>query len=206
MRYVIAFVLSLICFLTLHLFQVDNIFLIGAALLLFVSGVMFPLLYTVFLEKNIDRIEKFLLKNKHDPNFYIIYALANEMDEEVKDTTEKLLKKRHSTSRKAIYKVVEALYFNKLDVAKSHFSEIKSQPYRLYYQAMILLEEVDINGANEIIEQVSPKWMKQALLAERKKKLNNIPQAKNYAEKAKQHTKGLQRYLLHKTYEREFGI
>ena len=74
-----------------------------------------------------------------------------------------------------------------------------------HYQAIILLEDGEINEANNVIGKISSKWMKNALLAEREKKLNNLLDAKGYAEKAILNSKGLQRYLLHKTYELEFG-
>lgn len=206
MRVFITFFISLISFFALSYFQIDNIFIIGAVIVLILVGAMFPLLHTVLFETNIGKIERFLLKNKRNPNFYIIYAMANRLDEEVKDVTEKLLKKYKSPSRQALYKIGEALYFNNIPVIKLQVELIKDPSYQYYYQAIIFLEAGDIDSANEWIEKLSSKWMKNALLAEREKKLNNVLDAKSYAEKAILHSKGLQRYLLQKTYEVEFGI
>ncbi|KEF36892.1 hypothetical protein M670_03806 [Schinkia azotoformans MEV2011] len=205
MRYVNTFVISLISFFVLDFFQVDNVFIVGTVMVLILVGVMLPLLYTVLLETDIDKIEKFLLKNKRNPNFYIVYAMANRLDKDVRDLTEKLLKKYKSPSRQAHYKIAEALYFKNFSVIRSQVEQIKNPSYQSYYQAIVLLEDGDINGANNAIEKISSKWMKNALLVEREKKLNNLLDAKSYAEKAILHSKGLQRYLLHKTYEIEFS-
>ncbi|MFE8694757.1 hypothetical protein ACFYKT_00130 [Cytobacillus sp. FJAT-53684] len=206
MRYVITFFISLLCFLTLYFFQIDNIFIIGLVIILILAAVMFPMLKALFWETNIEKIERFLLKNKKNPNFYIVYAMANENDEDVKNLTEKLLQKYPQKSRQALLKTGEALYFKNITAAKSEVDHIKPLSHRLYYQAIILIEDGDMEGADEVIEKITTKWMENALLAEREKKLNNLSNAKKYAKKAKQHSKGVQRYLLHKTYEREFDL
>lgn len=56
----------------------------------------------------------------------------------------------------------------------------------------------------QLIEQVSTLWMKNALLSEMEKKLNNPDKAMYYAKHALDHAKGLQKYILYKTYQREF--
>lgn len=206
MRFAITFVISFISFFVLKFFQVENIFTISAVLILILLVVMYPLLHAVLLETDIEKIERFLIKNKRNPNFYIIYAMANGLDEEVKELTEKLLVKYKSPSRQAMYKIAEALYFKNMLVIRSQLAHIKNPSYQFYYQAIIFIDDGDIDGANEVIEKISSKWMKSALLAQREKRLNNVLAAKSYAEQAIQHSKGLQRYLLHKTYELEFGL
>jgi hypothetical protein len=206
MRYIIAFILSFLSFFTLQYFNVESVFTNGLVFLLIVAIVFYPILHTVLFETNIDKIERFLLKNRKNPNFYMIYALANENDEEVKDITDMLLKKYKQESRQAMYKVVQALYFKDIAEAKLHINKIKPLHYRSYYQSSILLEEGDLDGAVELMEKLPSQWMKDAILAEHAKKLNNLPTAKDYANKAMLSSKGLQRYLLYKTYEREFGI
>lgn len=206
MRLIITFIISLISFFTLNYFQIGNIFIIALVVLSILLVVLYPMLHTILFETNISKIERFLLKNKKNPNLYMIYALANELDEEVRGLTEKLLQKYKNRSRQAMYTVGKALYFKDIEEAKLHINQISQLSYRLYYQSIILIEEGDFDGAVKMIEEVSTKWMKDALLAELEKKRNNLPNAKKYANQAKLHSKGLQRYLLHKTYEREFGI
>lgn len=206
MRYIITFLLSLFSFFLLQYFEISNVFAIALVAIIILAAVMYPLLKVIFLETNIDKIEKFLLENKKNPNFYMIYALANELDDDVREITEDLLQKHKQKSRQALYKVIEALYFKNILMAKSEVEHISSQTYRLYYQALILLEEGKLSDANEVIDKLPTKWMKNALLAERERKLDHLQEAKDCAKQALLQTKGLQRYLLHKTYKREFGI
>ena len=201
----ITFLVAFVYFLVLQLLDWDNILTIGMGVVIILAGVLYPLLKNSMWETRVEKLENFLLKNKNKPDFYIIYALANELDEEVKANTELLLKRASSSHRKALYKVVEALYFKNIDVAKYEVEKIKPGDYRFYYEAKILLEEGNIESANKVIDQISKPWMKHALLAEQERRLNHPDQAKRYAQLAKQQTKGLQRYLLHKTYQREFG-
>ncbi len=207
MRLTLTFIFSFLSFLTLQLLGLDNIYTISLVVLVILVLVLYPLVYTSFFGTNIDKIEQFLLKNKKNPNFYIIYALANKRDEEVEDLTDKLLHKTKQESRQSMYRVVKALYFKDVNEAKSHVHLIKQETYRLYYQAGILLEEEDLEGASKVIDEMphSPKWMKDALLAQLEQKRNNIPEAKKHANNAISQAKGLQRYVLYKTYEREFG-
>lgn len=206
MRYVITFIISLFCFFILYVLQIDNVFMITIVGIVILLSVMYPFLRVTLWETRIDKIENFLLKNKQNPNMFIVYALANELDEEVRKRTDKLVQKNNNRSRQALYKVIEALYFKNIEAAKIEVEYLQPLSYRLYYQAAVLLEEDDITGANEIIEKISTEWMKNALLVEREKKLGHLTEAIDYANQAIQNTKGIQRYLLQKRYEREFGI
>jgi hypothetical protein len=206
MRFIVTFVISLVGFFVLHYLQVSSIFAMAILAIVILIGVMYPLLQVLLWETNITKVEKFLLKNKKNPNFYIVYALANGLDEDVRKITDSLLQKYKQPSRQALYKIGAALYFKNMIVVRNEIEYVKSDAYRLYYQAILLIDEGDIEGANELIVKVPTKWMKNALLAEREKQLNHTTEAQSYAEKAKQESRGLQRYLLHKTYEREFNI
>ncbi|RXI96398.1 hypothetical protein DS745_22040 [Anaerobacillus alkaliphilus] len=206
MRFFTTFMISLGVFLLLTLFNINGIFSFITIGILILFIVMYPILHGSFLETNIDKIEKFLLKNKHNPNLYIIYALANERDEEINQLTEQLISKTGQKSRQSIYKIIRSLYFKDVLEAKKEIQNITAPEYKHYYQALILLEENRITEADPWIGKVSKPWMKYALLAERAKKQGNLDEACAFATKAKQQTKGLQHYLLHKTYEREFKM
>ncbi|WP_078544649.1 hypothetical protein [Litchfieldia alkalitelluris] len=93
MRYIIAFIISFISFFALQHFNIDNVFINVLVFLIILAIVFYLILHTVVYETKIDKLERFLLKNKRNPNFYMIYALANEIDEDVKAITDLLLKK-----------------------------------------------------------------------------------------------------------------
>ncbi|MCT8138578.1 hypothetical protein H1D32_12990 [Anaerobacillus sp. CMMVII] len=204
MRFFTTFIISLIAFLVLTFFKINSIIVFIAVGICILFIVMYPFLKISLFETNIDKIEKFLLKHKNNPNFYIIYALANELDQDIDRLTDKLVSKTRQKSRQAIYKIIRALYFKDLMEAKKEIDNVTAPEYKHYYQALILLEENNISEANHWIEKLSTNWMKNALLAELERKQGNLDEATAYATKAKQQTKGLQHYILHKTYEREF--
>ncbi len=206
MRYITAFFISLVAFFVLGYFNLNNIFTIVFVVLLILVILLAPMLYTTLWQTDVDKLERFLLKNKKDPNFYIIYALANKLDDKVEDLTETLLHKYKQGSRHASYRVVRALYFENLQEAKEHVTHINHSEYSLYYQSSILMEEGDLDKAEALAEQIKTRWKKYALLAELERKRDNIESAKNHALQARTSSRGLQRYVLHKTYERDFGL
>lgn len=75
-----------------------------------------------------------------------------------------------------------------------------------YYLALINIEERQFNAAWQWIERLNKKWMKEALLAEIALKKEEKDVAKKHAKSALKHTKGIQYYILKKTYEREFAL
>lgn len=204
--YIITFFLSLISFFILYLLNIDHFISFIIVFFIILAVMMLPLLKVTLFETNMEKVEKFLLNNKNNANFYIIYALANNLDDDVKELTNILVQKSKNKSRQALYKVIEALYFEDYATVKTIVEDIEAPMYRNYYQAIIAMEEGDFNRTDELIAKISNKWMHFALLAERERKQNNLEKGKDYAQKAKEATKGLQRYLLHKTFEKEFNL
>ena len=203
--YVITFFLSLLCFFILFLLQLNELIYFVFAFIIIFAIVMYPILKISFWETNLEKIENFLVKNKKNANFYIIYALANKTDDEVKSITNKLVAKTKNKSRIAHYKMMEAIYFKDLTAARKIVVDIVDPKYRNYYEAMIAIEDGDEKRAEELMKEIPNNWMYYALLVVHEQKKNNLAKAKKYAQKAIEETKGLQRYLLHKTYEREFS-
>ncbi|QSS98631.1 hypothetical protein IMZ31_10965 [Pontibacillus sp. ALD_SL1] len=201
-----TFIVSAIGFFFLYYFEITNLWLIALFGVLLVVFAIFPTLNILLWEKNILKIERFLLKNKKNLTFYTVYALANGLDEEIQSTTEKLVSKSKHRSRQALYKIGEALHFKDLEAANEELSYITAPAYRAYYEGFIRLEEGDLAQANRIIDETKTTWMKNALMAERERLAGHLDEAILYAEEAKKNSKGLQYYTLHKTFERELGI
>lgn len=199
--YVLVFIISLI----MSILEISLYITFAVITLVVLSLIIFPFFYTVLLETNIQKIEKFLINGKKDPNFQLTYGLANKIDSDVEEAIEKLLKKYKQKHRQALHKVIYALYKNDLTTVKEEIEEIKPPVYKYYYQALALLEEGNIEEAKQAMDHVTTPWMKSALLSELENKRNNVEQAKLHATEAMEQVKGMQRYLLVKTYEREFG-
>ncbi len=197
--YVIVFIVSIV--MTILKINIFIIFAIGFMLLFLM---ILPYLYTVFWEKDINKIEKFLIKEKGNPIYQLFYALANKLDEEVKDAIDQLLKKHKARHKQALYKVIYALYCKDILAAKQEVDNIKSDNFKYYYKSAVLMEEGNLNEARQLIEHISIPWMKSALLSELEYKLNDLDKAMYFAKHALDNAKGLQKYILYKTYEREF--
>lgn len=70
---------------------------------------------------------------------------------------------KSETDGQALYKIGEALYFKNIPVIRSQVKFIKDPSCQCYYQAIIFLEDGNIDGANELIEKLLLKWMKNTL-------------------------------------------
>lgn len=182
-----------------------NFFIVLTTILLIVFfGLTFPQLKMAFWETDLNKIEKFLINNKKNPNYQLFYALANNLDEEVEDAIEKLLSKYKNKHKQALFKVIYAFYKKEIVTAKQEIEYIKPANYMRYYKSTLLLEEGNLNEAKQLIEEISIPWMKYALLSELENKLNNPEEAIRLAKMALDQVKGLQKYILYKTYQREF--
>ncbi|WP_138419959.1 hypothetical protein [Aquibacillus sediminis] len=206
MAYLLVSSLAVVYFITLKTFALFSMYTVGAGILSLLITLLYIRFWITHVETRIEKIENFLTTNKNKPHFHLIYAIANQMDSDVKATTADLLDKEKRSICRAYYQVTTALYFNNVTEARNHVEKLKPECYRLYFRGLILLKEGNIEEADTMIEQINKPWMKFALLAEREQKLNNLEWAINYANKAKRKMRGLNKYHFHKTYERQFGL
>lgn len=160
-------------------------------------------LYTPLLETDLDRLEKFLIAQRKNPAFYILYASSNRQDEEVERLMPQLLLKYKQRHRQALYMAFHGAYRKDVSSVKNQIVHIRPMDYQHYYAAFVHLEEGNIELARSSAARVSKPWMKNALLSEIEEKTGNQLEAASYAKKALLSSRGLQRYVLHKHYERE---
>lgn len=200
--YMLVFLVSIV----MVILQINFYIALTTIIMIVFFGLIFPFLSIVFWEKDIYKIEKFLIDNKKNPNYQLFYALANNIDEEVEEVIGKLLSKYKAKNKQALFNVIYALYKKEILSAKHEVEHIKPVNYMKYYKSIVLVEEGKINEARQLIEQVPIPWMKSALLAEIENKLKNRDEAKRFAKEALEQAKGLQKYILYKTYQREFEI
>lgn len=79
---------------------------------------------------------------------------------------------------------------------------IRYADYRAYYEAVLLLEEGKGAQAREHLESIRKQWMRSALLTEIELQAGNSETAITHAREAVSASRGVQRYVLHKEYER----
>ncbi|MCA0972107.1 hypothetical protein LCM20_15980 [Halobacillus litoralis] len=200
-----SFLVSFASFFVLQAFDLLSVWSIAGVFILIMAVLFIPLLFTTMFETDVDKVERFLLRNKKNLNFYMIYALAHQEDDQVKNLTEKLIKKSKNPTRKALYQVVEALYFDDVVKAKAQLEQITLAEYRAYYEAAVLLKEGHVEEARVLAGQFKKPWMRETVLAEVEKESGNPDAGQKHMEKAIESCRGLQRYTLHKTYERDFA-
>lgn len=116
----------------------------GIALTVFLIGYMILFVYPFVLEKRVERVEDFLLSQKHKPGVYIHYVVANKIDDEVKTTMDKLMKKYKHSKALAVYKAAYGLYCKDMAAIGQAVPHIRYPDHRKYYETVLLLEEGEV--------------------------------------------------------------
>ncbi|WP_090713553.1 hypothetical protein [Paenibacillus typhae] len=175
---------------------------LGIALTVSLIGYMILFVYPLVLEKRVERVEDFLLSQKHKPGIYIHYVLANRLDDEAKTTMDKLMRKYKHSKALATYKAAYGLYCKDMAAIGEAVSHIRYPDYRKYYETVLLLEEGKSAQAQEHLQSIKKRWMRSALLAEMERRAGDIEAAVKHASEAVDASRGAQRYLLQREYER----
>ncbi|UHA73665.1 hypothetical protein [Paenibacillus sp. 481] len=197
--------LSLVFVISLTMFLMDvETWLVFVTIFGVVLFGFIPTVYTILWTTNVNRIEKYLLNEKQNVDIYLIYALGNQHDDEVKRCIEQILHKHKQPDRQALYKVLHALYKKEILTAADEIEYIKPLVYKQYYKSIMLIEQGQFDAASRLIEQISKPWMKYALLSELELRQHNREQALHFAKVALDRVRGLQRYVMYKSYQRDF--
>ncbi|MEK3713467.1 hypothetical protein [Paenibacillus sp. FSL R7-0333] len=158
--------------------------------------------YPAVLEKRVDRVESFLRSPKSNPALYIQYVLANRLEDKAGTVMEQLMSKHKRVAVQATFKAGYGLYRKDMAAVQEAVPYIRHADYRAYYEVVLLLEEGKSAQAREHLESIRKQWMRSALLAEIERKADNRVLAIKYAREAVEASRGVQRYVLHKEYER----
>lgn len=172
--------------------------------LTFLAVTLGPLFYTILGTRNLVKIERFLLANRSIPSYYINYTVANRLDDEFEETMAKLLKQYKQKNKQALFKTLQAHYNKDIQNVLHEIELIQPVEYRHYYQAYYYIERREFAEAHDHINRISKAWMKQSLLSYMEYKQGNRPRAIELAEEAMQAARGLQLYVMVKTFEREY--
>ncbi|MCM2980183.1 hypothetical protein M3599_04480 [Niallia circulans] len=162
--------------------------------------------YRIHATRNIEKLEKLFSKNNKHPYYSFVHALSVKEDKRVIVSYRKLMKRKKYQAHYPIFTILFSLYFGKTLGLREEAEKIKHSEMKSYYLALINIEEQQFPDAQQWITRVNKKWMKEALLAEIAIKKEEKDVAKKHAKSALKHTKGIQYYVLKKTYEREFHL
>ncbi|MCW3790184.1 hypothetical protein OM416_01265 [Paenibacillus sp. LS1] len=169
-----------------------------ATLIAFIKHVFYPLVF----DKRIDRLESFLSKQQNTPGTYIIYVLANRLDDEVELVMEQIMQKYKRKSTQASFKAAYGLYRKDMFAIRQAVPHIGLSDYRTYYETILLLEDGRSDEARERLQSIKKKWMRSTLLAYIELKAENRNTAIQHAHEALNSSRGVDRYVLYKEYER----
>ncbi|MEH7235279.1 hypothetical protein [Bacillus sp. JJ1562] len=203
MRYIVLFGVAILLGVLLGFLDVGQPFSMIISMIVIVGLSTYLFVYPIYWEKNVKKIESYLEKRRKNPLFKLYYGMGNRIDQDVKEATEALLQKYKQPARQAIFKTLFALYEDDIGRAKKDIEEIQPPQYRYYYQAIIAIEEGQVNEATELSGQINSEWMKHALAAGIAKKEGNQAEYVAEIQKAFEKTRGMQRYVIYKQYERD---
>jgi hypothetical protein len=172
----------------------------GVAAVLMIFTIQFY--YPAVLSKRVDRVESFLRNQKNNPALYIQYVLANRLDDEARTVMERLMSKHTRVAVQATYKAAYGWYRKDMAAVQEAVQYIRYPDYRAYYETALLLEEGQGAQAREHLKSIRKPWMRSAVLAEIERKAGNNELAVKYAREAVEASRGVQRYVLYKEYER----
>ncbi|KAA0549276.1 hypothetical protein FZW96_05020 [Bacillus sp. BGMRC 2118] len=163
---------------------------------------LYPIINSLYLTKDHDKVEKFLIQRKKQPMYMFYYALANDNKEESEDALERLRSRyKQNPHWKAVFEVAYALHFHSLLSVKEKIGDIKQKDARDYYEALVSIEQGDSEAAIEAVNPMKKQWMKESILAAVAKKKGMREEARNHENAAIEHAKGIQRYILVKVQE-----
>ncbi|MBS4195469.1 hypothetical protein [Lederbergia citri] len=127
--------------------------------------IFMPQLYYMYFSKDVNKIERFMQNNIKQPLIALYYGVANEDDQLVSESIEKVLKKYKKPHHKAIFKTIHSLYKKDFSEIKKYVSDIKPLPYQYYYVGVNAINERNFSKAEEIVGKIEIACMKYELKA-----------------------------------------
>ncbi|MEC0127006.1 hypothetical protein [Paenibacillus pabuli] len=182
----------------------DYSLILTLGVVLVASLIMFMLrfYYPLSLETRIDRVESFLRKQQKTPGVYIYYVFANRLDDEAELTMEQIRGKYTQKVTQATYSAAYGFYRKDMVAVHEAVQNMRLSDYRTYYETILLLEDGQSDEARERLQSIKKQWMRSTLLAGIELKAENRDTAIQHAHEALNFSRGVNRYVLYKEYER----
>ena len=159
--YIFIFLIAML----LGLYQVNSLVLV-LFLLIMLGFRLFVEFYPLVFSRNIQGIERYIMKRKRNLPLLLTYAVVNQMDNEVEEVYHKLISKTKNQHKKAVFNTIYAGYKNDLEMAKKNVQLIKQEMQRLYYKALIHIEENELNEAKNLCSQFKSEILTEVIQAE----------------------------------------
>ncbi|TYS61269.1 hypothetical protein FZC74_03060 [Sutcliffiella horikoshii] len=154
----------------------------------------------MFLSRDVEKIEKYLEKKRHEPYYGFVLELADgnltgakkELDE---------LERKWKGKKTAVFWAQYYLRDGNYTKAKEQVVKVDQQEIKTYITAGIAVAEKDYKKAEELKGEVRKDWMKFAIETELALSRKNYVLAKEKKEQALAATKGLQYYMMSKEFQ-----
>jgi|GEM_PF-3915178 hypothetical protein len=174
------------------------VFYAGLFIVIFAVS-MFPVVYITYFSKNMNSVERFLLRSSKKPYYELMLDLVNGR---LKEAERKLPKLATEQQRLAIQ---IPIHFEKQNIAalRRQIGEVKRPEARLYYSGLLALLEGDWDKVEECKQQMRSKVLRSVLDAEAAFKNGRLDDAMKYGDLAIAHSAGMQRFVLIKMRERQ---
>ena len=171
--------------------------------LVFIAFVLFSYrdVRYMFLSRDVEKIEKYLQKKSVEPYYDFIVQLANKNMGETKKALEKLEQKWKKKERTAVFRANYYLYMKDWKQLKEEITFIPQEEFKHYFLAAIAIEEKNESNFAHSIQHIRKDWMKLSLEAEKAKKEKNEVLAEQKQLDALRATKGIQYYILSKSFD-----
>lgn len=173
--------------------------LVGLITLFIIIG---DTIYTLYGTTNMKKVEKFLLNNKRNPLYYLVYVQANGTKEELIQTIEELLKKQKNPFIQQYYSTIREYSLENFEKAMELAEKIQKDAYKNYAKALIHLKLNQLEQAENLLPSLSVLFMKEEILALIAYKNNDSEKFAIHSKNCIEACKGVQRYNMIKTFER----
>lgn len=198
-QFIIAVVLAV--FLLFLLERTVNINLWIQLVIIYIVMVAFLLLPTfniLYFTRDGKKVEKFLVRNKKNPYYRFIYAIAHKQEKGIIHSYRKLLRTNSYKKHFPLLTIIFSVFFKNTIGLEEEIAKLTNQNTKNYYTLRLMIENKESNNIEESLSLVKNRWMKESLLAEIALKKGERLQAKEHLQYALQFSRGLPHYLLEK--------
>lgn len=163
-----------------------------------------PTLMLSYKSKNLQAIDRFLLRNSRKPIYQYAYSVAHGTDEEIRSSLKEIMIRYKQPDIHHVYGALYAVTEKDGDGVLSHAEKIGSGPMQSYYDAYGHALNGEYERAEEALSQIPEdhEWMKHAIRAIVAHRKGDRDTFRKEAAAAKAHAGGIQYYLLHHNFRK----
>lgn len=200
-KYALIFVLGVILATAMMFFELPFWFIYLSVVVIYLLLLLAPQMYTVYKSKDLNKIEKYLEKNKRKPIFAYPLALKTGNQEQIIRSIEEILKRHKQPYMQEVYKTMLALFENNVSKFEQLAKQISKEPLRTYYIAYAEALKGNFDAATILKEQLPKEWMQHAIAAVIAKEQGNREQFQKEANKSIELATGVQKYSLYYSFQ-----